>query len=190
MFKKTFAIVAVVMAVSLSTAVMFDKPKPEIQLNTRRLLPVVPELGYSVFRTGPLEVAKVFGRSQGCQDASLDFIQDVSTAAIHADLDPKLVAAEVAVESGCNPLAISSKGAVGLMQVHVKTWQGKYNFATVNLFERRQNLAVGTKVLGDYVRQWGLKEGVHRYNGMGVGCDTCDSQYSSKVLTLVGGKQQ
>ena len=39
---------------------------------------------YSVWHSGPLEVAKVFGRTPGCQGVDAEFIGDVTAAAINA----------------------------------------------------------------------------------------------------------
>ena len=181
---KTFLSIAAIVVLSPTLAFMLPS-EPSVRV---QFIPVAPRLEYSQWRTGPIEVAKVFGRSQGCQEADIGLIQEVSTAANRAGLDPRLVAAEVAVESGCNPMAISQRGAVGLLQVHVKTWHQKYDFATDNLFNTRTNLRVGTQVLAGYIKTYGVHEGVHHYNGMGIGCETCPEGYSDRVLALAGRK--
>jgi hypothetical protein len=149
--------------------------------------PTAKMFAYSVFRTAPLEVAKVFGRTAGCSDADADMIQATAKAAIEANLDPAIAAATVGVESACNPFAVSSKGAVGIMQIMPKVWKDKYDFAgDVNLFNRDTNLSVGAHIEAELINQYGLEGGVRRYNGMGVGCDSCDAGYVSKILTLAG----
>lgn len=158
----------------------------EISLrNNRRMLPSVPALGYSVWRTGPLDVAKVFGRSPGCTDASPELINQVTKAAVYAGLDPALAAATVAVESGCNPYAVSNRSAIGLMQIVPKVWKNDFDFrGSINLFNEQDNLNVGTKIMAKYVADFGLQAGVRHYNGMGTTCDTCDGAYVNKILSL------
>jgi hypothetical protein len=154
-----------------------------------RQRPRVPAMAftYSIFRTAPLEVAKVFGRTPGCADADADMINAVARAAIEAGLDPSVDAATVGVESACNQFAVSSKGAVSYMQIMAKTWKDKYDFTgSVNLFNREDNLRVGAHIEADLINQYGLEGGVRRYNGMGIGCDTCDAGYTSKILSLAG----
>lgn len=148
----------------------------------------VPTLTYSVMRTGPFEVAKVFGRSQGCQEADVELVNFVAKTAFQYNIDPKIVASTIATESQCNPLAISNKGALGMMQVTPKTWSKTYDFSHYNLLNREDNITVGTMILANYVKTWGVNGGVTRYQGLAVGCTTCDAQYTHKVLVLALGK--
>jgi Transglycosylase SLT domain len=139
-----------------------------------------------VDRTGVIEVAKVFGRAPGCENTDPDFIEDVNLAAARVGLDAKVAAATVAVESGCNPFAVSNRGAVGLMQIRVIAWKDKYDFSgRINLLNRKDNLQVGTEILAGLVKQFGLAEGVKRYQGLGPGGDEF---YVSKILKLAGKK--
>ena len=154
-----------------------------------RLTPRPPQLQYTIARTGPLDVAKVFGRSPACAEASADFIQEVSNDALDAGLDPKLEASTVAVESGCNNFAVSARGAVGLMQVMPKIWKDHYDFTDqFNLFNEHDNLRVGARILAGLVQQYGVEDGARRYNGVGSGtdCSSCDPEYTKKILTLAG----
>jgi hypothetical protein len=41
---------------------------------------------------------------------------------------------------------------------------------------------VGASILASYVHRYGLKEGLHRYNGLG----NPSSEYSDKVLIVAG----
>lgn len=135
--------------------------------------------------TAPIQVAMVFGRSQGCDNADPELVQLVAQAAQDAGLDPRVAAATVAVESACNPLAVSRSGAVGAMQVMPKIWNKRYDFEnTVNLFNTRDNLRVGTEILAGLIKQYGLADGVRHYNGMGTDCAACDPGYSSRILSL------
>ena len=161
----------------------------QIQTALAKQIPHPPAAAFmfSIFRTAPLEVAKVFGRTPGCADADVDLIQSTAHAAIEAGLDPAIAAATVGVESGCNQFAVSNRGAVGIMQIMPKVWMSKYDFAgSVNLFNREDNLKVGAQIEAGLIAEFGISDGIRRYNGTGVGCDTCDAGYTSKILNLAG----
>ncbi len=141
----------------------------------------------SIFKTAPLTVALVYGRSQGCADATPELIDDTARAAIDAGLDPAIEAATVATESACNPFAVSSRGAVGCQQIMAKLWSAKYDFAgAVNLFNCQENMRVGAQIEAGLIVQYGTAEGIRHFNGTGIGCDTCDSGYTEKILRLAG----
>ena len=98
-------------------------------------------------------------------------------------LDPKLILAVMAVESGFNPFAQSSVGAQGLMQVMTKVHSDKYQsfggkFAA---FDPLANLRVGVKVLQDCIRMAGSIEGGLKYYVGAANMET-DGGYASKVL--------
>jgi soluble lytic murein transglycosylase-like protein len=144
-------------------------------------------LTYSIWRTAPLDVAKVFGRSPGCADADSDLIEATAKAAVNANLDPSILAATVATESGCNPYAVSSRGAVGLTQIMPRIWASKFDFShDVNLFNQSDSLRTGAAIMADSINHYGVQAGIQRYNGVGVGCDTCDGGYATRILALAG----
>jgi hypothetical protein len=139
---------------------------------------------YSAYRTGGFEVAKVFGRSAGCQNVDAEFIEDVNDAAVRAGLDSRVFASTIATESSCNPFSVSIRGAIGFTQVVPAFHKTEYDFSRVNLLNRKDNLRVGAEIEAKYIQQNGLTGGVTRYQGMAKGCDSCDDQYTSKVLKL------
>jgi hypothetical protein len=132
----------------------------------------------------PLEVALVFGRSQGCRNADPALINIVASEAVAAGVPPKILAAVIAVESQCSSIAVSSKCAIGLCQVMPRVWNSQFDFTKVNLFNPRENIHVGASILSPLIRDYGLVRGIQLYNGAGVGCKSCDSGYASKVLAL------
>src|SRR5882672_2326862 len=67
------------------------------------------------------------------------------TAKLHG-LDPALLHAVVTVESGYNPKALSSKGAVGLMQLMPATAK---RYSVGDIWDPRQNLNGGASYLRD-----------------------------------------
>jgi soluble lytic murein transglycosylase-like protein len=79
------------------------------------------------------------------------FNAEVEAAAFAAGIDPALVHAVIDVESAYNPLALSSKGAVGLMQVMPTT--GK-RYGVTNLFDPPANLHAGAGHLSDLLRMF------------------------------------
>src|SRR5260370_12374039 len=174
-----------VIAVALFGFVMIPSGSP-VSADSR-FTPKPPAMAYqfSQFRTGPLEVAKVFGRSRGCENASPDLIMTVSEQAVNNGIDPRIAAAAVAIESACNQFAVSSRGAIGYTQVTPKTWNKTYDFTqSYNLFNLHDNVQVGISILASLIHTYGEKEGVRRYQGLGIGCETCDGAYTEKILSL------
>lgn len=100
-----------------------------------------------------------------------------------AKLDPTLILAVMAVESGFNPFAQSHVGAQGLMQVMTKIHSDKYeNFGgTLAAFDPVSNLRVGVKVLQDCIKRAGSLEGGLRYY-VGAANLANDRGYSAKVM--------
>lgn len=134
-----------------------------------------------------LDVARVFGRSQGCDNADPKLITAVATEAVNDNLDPRIFAAMIAVESACDPLAVSHSGAIGLSQVMVKVWKNQFDFSgSVNLLNPTDNLHVGATILSGLIKQYGVSAGVRRYNGTGVSCPDCDAGYVNKIVALAG----
>ena len=68
----------------------------------------------------------------------------VEQTASRFQMDPELINAIVRVESGYDPKAVSSKGAMGLMQLIPATAQ---RFGVVNPFDPKQNLEGGVNYL-------------------------------------------
>lgn len=77
--------------------------------------------------------------------ANLRFSRLIDEAARNAALDPALVHAVIAVESGYNPTARSVKGAIGLMQVLPET-AARYGVADPAI-SPKENLRAGTRYL-------------------------------------------
>lgn len=110
----------------------------------------------------------------------------VSTAYMTAHdikLDPLLILAVMAIESGLNPFAESPVGAQGLMQVMSKVHHDKFQQmggvqAALNPVA---NIRVGALILKDYVTRGGSVEaGLKTY--VGAAAFETDSGYGSKVL--------
>lgn len=98
-------------------------------------------------------------------------------------LDPTLILAVMAIESGFNPFAQSAVGAQGLMQVMTKIHRDKYETAGGNLaaFDPVTNLRVGVKVLLECIARAGSIEGGLRYYVGAANLDG-DGGYAQKVM--------
>jgi hypothetical protein len=98
-------------------------------------------------------------------------------------LDPTLILAVMAVESGFNPFAQSPVGAQGLMQVMTKVHGDKYeNFGgKLAAFDPVSNLRVGVKVLQECIHRAGsLSAGLRFYVGAANLGE--DGGYADKVM--------
>jgi soluble lytic murein transglycosylase-like protein len=81
------------------------------------------------------------------------------------NIDPRLIASIMIVESRGNPFAISSRDAVGIMQIHVPTWARTVDQEHIDLFKIEDNVEFGVRILKDYIDRYGHDEGIKRYNG-------------------------
>ena len=98
-------------------------------------------------------------------------------------LDPTLILAIMAIESGFNPFAQSAVGAQGLMQVMTRVHTDKYqNFGGhFAAFDPVTNLRVGVKVLQECIARAGSIEGGLRHY-VGAANLEDDGGYASKVM--------
>lgn len=151
----------------------------------RKFYPIPPAMAYKfgIYHDGPFEVAKVFGRIPGCSDEDEDYIKFVSSTAIRHSLDPRILAATIGIESHCNPLAISNRGALGSMQIMVPIWKDKFDFSNINLLNEHDNIETGAQILSDSIRNYGLNDGIRRYQGIGTG-QYVNYDYTNDVLKL------
>ena len=104
-----------------------------------------------------------------------------------AKLEPTLILAIMAIESGFNPFAQSPVGAQGLMQVMTKIHSDKYEDFGGKLaaFDPITNLRVGVKVLQGCIAQAGSIEGGLKYY-VGAANLADDGGYASKVVAEYG----
>jgi len=100
-----------------------------------------------------------------------------------SQLDPLLILAVMAVESGFNPFAQSPVGAQGLMQVMTRVHSEKYESFGGKLaaFDPLTNLRVGARVLQEYIQRKGSIEGGLRAYVGATNLDD-DGGYTAKVL--------
>jgi soluble lytic murein transglycosylase-like protein len=104
-------------------------------------------------------------------------------------LNPRLLASIMIVESRGNPFAISGQSAVGIMQIHLPTWGNTAVDENINLLKIEDNVDFGARILKDYVRRFGVSEGVKRYNGFVPGepaWEESSQRYLTKVQEVFG----
>ncbi len=110
-------------------------------------------------------------------------IQEAYMSAAKNRLDPHLVLAVIAIESGFNPYAESKVGAKGLMQVLPSAHPEKLSAYSSDddLLLPLENIKVGTQVLRQYLKEQGSVElALKKYVGS-INQNT-DNGYAAKVL--------
>lgn len=110
-------------------------------------------------------------------------VSEAYDSGARAKLDPALILAVMAIESGFNPFAQSNVGAQGLMQVMTKVHSDKYQSfgGQMAAFDPVTNMRVGIKVLQDcIVRAGSVEGGLKSYVGAANLDD--DGGYTAKVL--------
>ncbi len=111
-------------------------------------------------------------------------VQEAFAIGRRAGLDPTLILAIMAVESGFNPFAQSPVGAQGLMQVMTRVHDDKYVVfgGKHAAFDPISNLRVGVQVLRDCIaRAGGVQEGLRFYVGSALHDN--DGGYAGRVMT-------
>ncbi|MCG2586128.1 lytic transglycosylase domain-containing protein [Massilia sp. TS11] len=135
-------------------------------------------------------------RYRVASDATNMLVSTAYLTAHETKMDPLLILAVMAIESGLNPFAESPMGAQGLMQVMSKVHQDKFEEmggvqAALNPVA---NIRVGAQILKEYVRRSGsIEAGLKNY--VGAGAAESDAGYSASVLAeynrlkqVAGGK--
>ena len=130
-------------------------------------------------------VAKWISRKYKVSNEAVRDIVEISfSAGGDFEIDPYVVIAVIAIESSFNPLAESSAGALGLMQVmpliHRKKFE-KYGGFDKSL-DVKVNVYVGTEILKNfYLRYGNYQRALLAYVGVS---QNSNSSYPKKVLRL------
>ncbi len=121
-------------------------------------------------------------RYRVAESASAAFVSTAYRVGQEFALDPLLILAVMAIESRYNPVAESSMGAKGLMQIIPKYHQEKLleHGGEHALLDPEVNIQVGAQILREYLRRFGETEAaLQKYAGA---FDEPTLQYSGKVL--------
>ncbi|TDY01617.1 lytic transglycosylase domain-containing protein [Thiohalophilus thiocyanatoxydans] len=114
----------------------------------------------------------------------LNLLRQIHFEARRADLWPELVLAVIEVESNFDRFAISSAGAMGLMQV-MPFWLDEIGQPGDNLFDIQTNLRMGCTILKYYLdkENGNLTPALARYNG-----SYGSHRYTTKIYTALDNR--
>jgi soluble lytic murein transglycosylase-like protein len=113
-------------------------------------------------------LARVVGsKYRVSHDVTREFVGTAYREAKRNRLDPLLIVAVMAVESGFNPAAQSDGGAIGLMQVIPRYHPDKFSAARgESVRDPSTNIRVGSQALKEYIVRGGTEAaGLQLYNG-------------------------
>jgi soluble lytic murein transglycosylase-like protein len=157
-------------AASVETAADTELPTPVI----RNVAPVDPRQ-----RALASHLAK---RYRLAMEPTEHLVEVAHNAARQVGLDPLLLLAVMAIESGFNPIAESVMGAKGLMQVIPKFHKQVVarHGGEQAMLDPDVNIMIGAHILRDYIDRTGnIEAGLQFYNGS---LRDESSQYSEKVI--------
>jgi soluble lytic murein transglycosylase-like protein len=121
-------------------------------------------------------------RYRVAEDVAADYVAIAYRAGDQHRVDPLLILAVMAIESRYNPVAESTMGARGLMQIIPRYHPEKLepHGGEQMLLEPKVNIVVGAQILREYQRRFGdLETALQMYAGA---LDEPTSQYTNKVL--------
>lgn len=99
-------------------------------------------------------------------ETRLDILKEVHRAAKRVEIPPEFVLAVIHIESLFDPFAISSVGAMGMMQI-MPFWKNEIGSDSDNLIDMKTNIRYGCTILRHYLDRakgdW--SEALARYNG-------------------------
>jgi len=143
---------------------------------------VQPGPGSPVAREQRAVTEFIAKRYRVAADAAAGFVASAYRAGGESKVDPLLILAVMAIESRYNPVAESTMGAKGLMQVMPKFHADKLagHGGESALLDPHVNIQVGAQILREYLRRFGETEtALQRYAGA---FDEPGSSYALKVL--------
>jgi len=130
------------------------------------------------------------GNCEKLSDAEVDAL--VSAAAASERIDPRLIRVVMKIESAFHPCVVSSKGALGLMQLMPGTAQ---QYGVSDAFNPRQNVTAGAKYLRDLIDRYdgNLTLALSAYNAGPATVDRANGtpniletkRYVKSILTVV-----
>jgi soluble lytic murein transglycosylase-like protein len=136
-------------------------PKPPMAVQPRVETPKAATLSPAV-----RSMEGFLKRHKVAEENRLRLAKAIVASAKKYDLNPRLLASIMIVESRGRQFAVSGQDAVGLMQIHLPTWGATVDRENINLFKIEDNIDFGARILKGYVRRFGMWEGVKRYNGL------------------------
>ncbi len=136
----------------------------------------------------------VYYREKPRRQQKAHYEQLISDIASHQGMDPEVIKSIVQVESGYNPRALSSKGAMGLMQLMPETASA---MGISNPWDPVQNITAGTKYFSRLLRRYqgDMMKALAAYNAGPTIVDTYGGippyqetkEYVKSVLAIING---
>ncbi len=116
-------------------------------------------------------------------DVAANIVAKAHAAGSELKLDPLLILAVISVESRFNPIAESTMGAKGLMQIIPRFHSKKFEplGGEKVALEPAVNIMVGSQILKEYIRRTG-DIGVALQMYVGASTEENENGYSSKVM--------
>lgn len=135
----------------------------QVQSIMQRLMFDLLEKLLTKLDSGAASTATASNSATTSQPASGDFASLINQAAQKYNVDPQLVQAVIKAESNFNPNAVSSAGALGLMQLMPGTAAG---LGVTNALDPAQNIEGGVKFLSQLLNRYNgnVKLAVAAYN--------------------------
>ena len=175
----TCAIVGAATLLVVASDAAYEPPAPE------RAAACVPAERFALPLVDPAQavLTKYLSRRFLIADEAAGLMVDAAyRAARDVGLDPYLVLAVIAIESGFNPIAESVMGAKGLMQIIPKYHQRLLlaHGGETAIWDPEANIALGARILQEYVYRAGtIEAGLQYYNGA---LSDSSAQYASRVM--------
>jgi soluble lytic murein transglycosylase-like protein len=185
--------------VALTAALLlaFPKPSASVLSGDRPEQPVRQAPSQKkLVSLDPVAVRSIdaFLEKQGIREADRKRLAEAIVASGRKhNLNPRLIASVMIVESRGNQFAISGKDAIGIMQIHLPTWGRTADREGVNLLKIEDNIDFGARILKNYIQQFGLWEGVRRYNGVAAPDPSSENpvpEYVARVQHVYEFQQQ
>lgn len=126
--------------------------------------------------------AFVARRYQVSAAIATDIVEKSYAVGRRVKVDPLLILAVISIESSFNPLAVSTHGAKGLMQVMPRWHADKLDAVggEEKVFELEPNILVGARILKEYLIPTGeVSDALQRY--LGASDEQQAAEYSDRV---------
>jgi hypothetical protein len=120
-----------------------------------------------------------------CPGVTTELVAHIDYAATMAGVKPEILAAVIAVESGCRPNVKSPAGAVGYTQVMPSVWKPLARDLDLDIYHPPDNILLGAKILSIYNQNRTIGSALKRYHGYTDSQESkaLASAYANKVLS-------
>ncbi len=116
-------------------------------------------------------------------DILLEYATYISHCMTRWGLDDNLVISMIQLESGFNPDARSSAGALGMMQILYKTWSTELGLSEEKLLDPGINIWAGCKILSQYKTKY-PNDYLDRYGGFEPGSGIYQSKLTKYLRRI------